>query len=430
MLASISSPSRNIIEIGPLDIRIYGIMIALGVIVAVWFIGWRMQQRGMNSEMAVSLAWVVVPAGLIGARLYHVITDWRRFSDEDRWSDVVRIWEGGLGIPGAIIGGVLAGAVLCRMRDWSLAEMLDIAAPALLAAQAIGRLGNWFNQELYGRPTDLPWGLEIDQGNRFPPEYFSDTTFHPTFLYEALWMLALMGLLLWLDKLRKLPVGHLFALYVLGYASGRIWIEFLRVDPASELAGVRVNVWVMSALWLGAAAYMYIYREKAAWPPAPTGEAGSEEAETESAEVAEQPASVGAFREESAGGTEAGQESSAQHSREEAMAEGRVMSARDVAAAEEGDGGHPMALTDVMVAVGEEDDAGVSSAAEPEAGSAAAVSPATTPEADSGEAPEVSSEADYPATPQSSEAGMEASAASEEAPEAPSAKEEREQTSQ
>lgn len=414
MLASIPSPSRNIIEIGPLDIRIYGIMIALGVIVAVLFIGWRMQQRGMNSEIAVSLAWVVVPAGLIGARIYHVITDWRRFSDEDRWGDVVRIWEGGLGIPGAIIGGVLAGAVLCRMRGWSLAEMLDIAAPALLAAQAIGRLGNWFNQELFGRPTDLPWGLEIDPTNR-PAEYFSDTTFHPTFLYEALWMLALMGLLLWLDKLRKLPVGHLFALYVLGYASGRIWIEFLRVDPASELAGVRVNVWVMSALWLGAAAYMYIYREKAAWPPAPTGAAGSDEAEIESAEAAEQPASVGASREESA-------------SREEAMAEGRVMSARDVAAAEEGEGGHPTALTDVMVAVGEEDDAGVSSAAEPEASSAAAVSSAAASETDSGEAPEVSSEADYPATPQSSEAGMEASAASEEAPEAPP--ENREQTSQ
>ena len=424
MLASIPSPSRNVIEIGPLDIRIYGIMIALGVIVAVLFIGWRMQQRGMNSEIAVSLAWVVVPAGLIGARIYHVITDWRRFSDEDRWGDVVRIWEGGLGIPGAIIGGVLAGAVLCRMRGWSLAEMLDIAAPALLAAQAIGRLGNWFNQELFGRPTDLPWGLEIDPTNR-PPEYFSDTTFHPTFLYEALWMLALMGLLLWLDKLRKLPIGHLFALYVLGYASGRIWIEFLRVDPASELAGVRVNVWVMSALWLGAAAYMYIYREKAAWPPAPMGEAGSEEAETESPEVAEQPALVGASREESA-------------SREEAMAEGRVMSARDVAAAEEKDGEHPMALTDVMVAVGddEEAEAEVSWAAMPEAGAAVAVPEASSPaagspaapEADSGEAPEVSSEADYPATPQSSEADMEASTASEEAPQAPP--EEREQTSQ
>ena len=417
MLAAIPSPSRNIIEIGPLDIRIYGIMIALGVIVAVLFIGWRMQQRGINSEIAVSLAWVVVPAGLIGARIYHVITDWRRFSDEDRWDDVVRIWEGGLGIPGAIIGGVLAGAVLCRMRGWSLAEMLDIAAPALLAAQAIGRLGNWFNQELYGRPTDLPWGLEIDQGNRFPVEYYNDETFHPTFLYEALWMLALMGLLLWLDKLRKLPIGHLFALYVLGYASGRIWIEFLRVDPASELAGVRVNVWVMSALWLGAAAYMYIYRDKAAWPPAPTGEAGSDEAETESAEAAEEPASVGASMEESA-------------SREEAMAGGRVMSARDVAAAEEGEGGHPMALTDVMVAVGEEDDAGVSSAAEQEASSVAAVSPTAASEADSGDEPEVSSEADNTATPQSSEAGMEASAAPGEAPEAPPAPENREQTSQ
>ena len=356
MLASIPSPSRSIIEIGPLDIRVYGIMIALGVIAAVLFVGWRMRQRGMNSEIAVSLAWVAVPAGLIGARIYHVITDWRKFSEEVGWGDAVKIWEGGLGIPGAIIGGVLAGAVVCRMRGWSLAEILDIAAPALLVAQAIGRIGNWFNQELFGRPTDLPWGLEIDLAiretldRRLGTNYVSEETFHPTFLYEALWMLALMGLLLWLDKLRKLPIGHLFALYVLGYASGRIWIEFLRVDPASELAGVRVNVWVMSALWLGAAAYMYIYRDKAAWPPAPTE--GAEPDQTllgESGEVA-------------ARGTEAGHESSAHHSREEAMAEGRVMSARDIAAAEEKEGGHPTALTDVMVAVGDGEEAEAASA--------------------------------------------------------------------
>lgn len=377
MLASIPSPSRNVIEIGPLDIRLYGLMIALGVIVAVWFISWRMRQRGVNSEIAVSLAWIAVPAGLIGARLYHVITDWRSFSEEDRWGDVVKIWEGGLGIPGAIIAGVLAAAVVCKMQGWSLAEILDIAAPALLAAQAIGRLGNWFNQELFGRPTDLPWGLEIDPTNR-PAEYFSDATFHPAFLYEALWMLALMGLLLWLDKLRKLPVGHLFALYVLGYASGRIWIEFLRVDPASELAGVRVNVWVMSALWLGAAAYMYIYRDKAAWPPAPTEGAGSGEAESAEAE---------------ARGTEAGQGDAEHHGQEDAMVEGRVMSARDIAAAEEAKGEHPMALTDVMVAVGDGEEAAAGG----------------------------------------SEAGMEVSAASgeaPEAPEAPSAPEEREQTPQ
>ena len=374
MLASISSPSRNVIEIGPLDIRIYGLMIALGVIVAVWFFSWRMRQRGVNSEIAVSLAWIVVPAGLIGARLYHVITDWRSFSEEDRWGDVVKIWEGGLGIPGAIIAGVLAAAVVCKMQGWSLAEILDIAAPALLAAQAIGRLGNWFNQELFGRPTDLPWGLEIAPTNR-PAEYFSDATFHPAFLYEALWMLALMGLLLWLDKLRKLPVGHLFALYVLGYASGRIWIEFLRVDPASELAGVRINVWVMSALWLGAAAYMYIYRDKAAWPSAPTGGAGAGEAESAEAEARE---------------TEAGQGDAAHHGQEDALAEGRVMSARDIAAAEEAKGEHPMALTDVMVAVGDGEEAATGD----------------------------------------SEAGMEVSAAAEGSPEAPSALEEREQTPQ
>ena len=363
MLASIPSPSRNIIEIGPLDIRIYGLMIALGVIMAVSFFGWRMRQRGIDSEIAVSLAWVVVPAGLIGARLYHVITDWRRFSDEDRWGDVFKIWEGGLGIPGAIIAGVLAGAVVCKMRGWSLAEMLDIGAPALLVAQAIGRLGNWFNQELFGRPTDLPWGLEIDQANR-PPEYFYEDTFHPTFLYEALWMLALMGLLLWLDKLRKLPVGHLFALYVLGYASGRIWIEFLRVDPASELAGVRVNVWVMSALWLGAAAYMYIYRDKAAWPPVPVANDGEEASDRgDAGEEADDGAEAEEAFGEAADETEASPEETAQEQpeeqpeeqqeeqqdREEAMAEGRVMSARDIAAAEDGES--PMALTDVMVAV-------------------------------------------------------------------------------
>ena len=341
MFASIPSPSRNIIEIGPLDIRIYGLMIALGVIVAVWFIGWRMQQRSMNPEIAISLAWVAVPAGLIGARLYHVITDWRSFSDEDRWGDVYKIWEGGLGIPGAIIAGVIAAAVLCKMQGWSLAQILDIAAPTLLAAQAIGRLGNWFNQELFGRPTDLPWGLEIDQVNR-PADYFTDTTFHPTFLYEALWMLALMGLLLWLDKLRKLPVGHLFALYVLGYASGRIWIEFLRVDPASELAGVRVNVWVMSALWLGAVAYMYIYKDKATWRPAPSTEAAEGDGEANSA--ADRAANSEANGEEA-------DEASGKEADEAAMAESLVMSARDIAAAEGTDGESPVALTDVMVAV-------------------------------------------------------------------------------
>lgn len=419
MLASIPSPSRNVIEIGPLDIRIYGLMIALGVILAVWFFGWRMQKRGINQEIAVSLAWVVVPAGIIGARLYHVITDWRRFSDEDRWGDVFKIWEGGLGIPGAVIAGVLAGAVLCRMRGWSLAEMLDTGAPALLAAQAVGRLGNWFNQELFGRPTDLPWGLEIDEANR-PAEFFYDSTFHPTFLYEALWMLALMGLLLWLDKLRKLPVGHLFALYVLGYASGRIGIEFLRVDPASELAGVRVNVWVMSALWLGAAAYMYIFREKAAWPPEPVldtgdgdgieqgGETGEAEAGGAQAALADKSREEISEKADISRESEAGveQESAQQEDKEDAMADGRVMSARDIAA-EDAEGESPMALTDVMVAVadGEETPA--------EAGSEAADS-AASEAVSAGE----------------SEDESEPETAPEAAPETPTASEEREQSPQ
>lgn len=393
MLASIPSPSRNIIEIGPLNIRIYGLMIAIGVIAAVWFFGRRMQKRGINPEIAVSLAWVVVPAGLIGARLYHVITDWRHFS-EGRWGDVYKIWEGGLGIPGGIIAGVLAGAVMCKLRGWSLAEMLDIGAPALLLAQAIGRLGNWFNQELFGRPTDLPWGLEIDPSNR-PAEYFYDTTFHPTFLYEALWMLALMGLLLWLDKLRKLPVGHLFALYVLGYASGRILIEFLRVDPASELAGVRVNVWVMSALWLGAAAYMYIFREKAVWPPEPVLEANDEAGygEDEEAGTDEVDSSAGGDSAEAGASreSEADHESAAEEDKASAAAESRVMSARDIAA-EDADGESPMALTDVMVAVadGEEMPEGVVASAASETSAVAPAEPSESdvPEAETPTAPE------------------------------------------
>jgi len=169
-------------------------------------------------------------------------------------------------MPGAVIGVVLAGAAVWRHFKWDLSQQRDIVAAAVPLGQAIGRLGDWFNQELFGRPTDLPWGLEIDREN-IPPEYQaeaarSDITFHPTFLYEALWNLGLMGVLLWVDSKRKLPTGHLFACYVLGYASGRIWIELLRIDEASKLLGVRVNVWVMSALWLGALAWLLLRRDR------------------------------------------------------------------------------------------------------------------------------------------------------------------------
>lgn len=249
MLGAIPSPSSNSIEIGPLDLRAYGLMIALGVLAAVWLAQRRWQQRGHDPEDFVYVAMRAVPAGLIGARLYHVITDWRTY--EDDWLDALKIWEGGLGIPGGMLAGVLVGVWAARRRGMPLPDALDAAAPALPLAQAIGRVGNWFNQELFGKPTDLPWGLEIDLENR-PSGYASYETFHPTFLYELLWNLGVCGLLLWLDSKRVVRRGYLIAVYVLAYATGRLWIELLRIDKASRLFGVRINVWT-SLLAIGAA---------------------------------------------------------------------------------------------------------------------------------------------------------------------------------
>jgi prolipoprotein diacylglyceryl transferase len=240
LVGAIPSPSTKQIEIGPLNLRAYGLMIALGVFAAVWLAQKRWAARGHDPEDFVYVAMRAVPAGLIGARLYHVITDWRSF--EGRWEDAVKIWQGGLGIPGGMLAGVLVGVWAAKRRGMPLPDALDAAAPALPLAQAIGRLGNWFNQEVFGRPTDLPWGLKIDVENR-PVGYIQYETFHPTFLYEMLWNLALCGFLIWLDKRRVIRPGYLIAVYVLGYATGRLWIELLRIDKASEILGVRVNVW-------------------------------------------------------------------------------------------------------------------------------------------------------------------------------------------
>lgn len=243
ILLSIPSPGSNSISIGPLELRAYGLMIALGVIAAVEMARRRFAQRGLDPDDMSAVALWAVPAGLIGSRLYHVITDWRRFAEEDGWPAALKIWEGGLGIPGGVIAGVLVGIWVGRRRGVPLGEGLDAAIPAVPLAQAIGRLGNWFNQELFGEPTTLPWALEVDTERR-PVGYVEFETFHPTFAYEALWNLALVGVLLWVDKKRVLRPGYLLAVYVAGYSLGRLWVELLRIDPASLIVGVRVNVWV------------------------------------------------------------------------------------------------------------------------------------------------------------------------------------------
>lgn len=262
LLASIPSPSIDRLDVGPLELRLYGVMIALGVAAAFAIARRRYERAGGDGDDLDTVLWWAIPAGLVGARLYHLATDWPRY--RGRWGDAVEIWEGGLGIWGAVAGGALAAWLVTRRRGLDFGVLADAVAPALPVAQAIGRLGNWFNQELFGRPTDLPWGLAIDPDHR-PARFADRETFHPTFLYEGLWNLALAAALVWAGQRWRLRPGQLFALYVAGYTAGRLWIELLRVDPASLVFGVRVNVLTSVVVLTGAAA-VFVTRRRAALP--------------------------------------------------------------------------------------------------------------------------------------------------------------------
>jgi prolipoprotein diacylglyceryl transferase len=246
MIGSLPSPGTN--RIGPL--HAYGLMIALGVLAAVELASRRFRARKGDPNDFWSIALYAVPAGLVGARIYHVITDWKTYFPDNPMG-AFEIWNGGLGIPGGIILGVGVGVYVAHRKGIRLPVGLDVVAPALPLAQAIGRVGNWFNQEVFGRPTDLPWGLEISPDRR-PVAYEAYGTFHPTFLYEALWNLALVVLLIWLDRKRAIRPGNLFVLYVLGYGVGRLWVEALRSDSASVILGLRVNIWTSLLAIVGA----------------------------------------------------------------------------------------------------------------------------------------------------------------------------------
>jgi prolipoprotein diacylglyceryl transferase len=241
LLAAIPAPPGNSIGIGPLQLRAYGLMIALGAWAAVAFAQRRWVARGGDPNDITGIAVWAVPAGLVGARIYHVVTDPELF--RGRWLHVFALWEGGLGIPGGIAAGVVVGVVVARRRGLPIAALLDTVAPALPLAQAIGRWGNWFNQELFGGPTTLPWALQVDPAHR-PDGYEQFATFHPTFLYESLWNLALIVVLLMVERRLRLRPGRLFVLYVSGYTLGRLWVEGLRIDHANRILGLRVNEWV------------------------------------------------------------------------------------------------------------------------------------------------------------------------------------------
>ena len=254
LIASIPSPSFQDLSIGPLSFRMYGLAIALGVLAAVAIARRRYAARGGDPEDITTVAIVAVPAGLIGARLYHVITDFGdKYSDGRWWPDAFMIWRGGLGIPGGVALGALAAILVARRMRLDWRHLADAAAPAIPVAQAVGRLGNWFNQELYGRPTDLPWALEIDAPVGFAP----GTTFHPTFLYEGLWNLALAATIVLLGRVVVLRAGRWFAVYVVGYGLGRLWVESLRIDFATEIAGLRVNTWISLVAIVGGLVWLF-----------------------------------------------------------------------------------------------------------------------------------------------------------------------------
>jgi len=245
-------------------------MIALGVLAAVWLAAKRFSARSLNTDHAAGIAMWGVPAGIIGARIYHVITDWGRFSGN--WGEAFKIWKGGLGVLGGVIVGYLAATIYCKRADLDLRTAMDVVAPSIPLAQMIGRWGNWFNQELYGRPTDVPWALEIDPENR-PTRHIEEATFHPTFLYESLWNLMVVLVLLKVDRMRKLSKGMLFIVYFALYSIGRLWVEALRIDEATELAGLRVNLWVFSCLLLLSLGFLI----KVEWRGRPVQEDQTEE---------------------------------------------------------------------------------------------------------------------------------------------------------
>jgi prolipoprotein diacylglyceryl transferase len=239
LLAAIPSPSTNVVHVGPFTVHIYGLCYAVAVIAAVAITRRRWVAQGGSPDLVSDVALWGFPAGVVGGRLYYLATT--PGDSFDHWWGPFALWNGGLGIWGGIALGTIVGLWRVHRAGSDMARFMDAGAPALLVAQAIGRVGNYFNQELFGRPTDLPWAVEIDVDHR-PARYIADPTFHPTFLYELTWNLALAAFLVWLGRRRAIRPPGLFALYVAGYCAFRIVDELLRVDPAAHVFGLRWNL--------------------------------------------------------------------------------------------------------------------------------------------------------------------------------------------
>lgn len=343
LLATIPSPSQGVWYVGPVALRAYAICIIIGIVVAVWWGNKRFVARGGRPGRVTDISVFAVPFGIVGGRIYHVITDNQLYFGEGRnpWN-AFAIWNGGLGIWGAIAFGAVGAWIGCRYYKVPLASYADSVAPGLAVAQAIGRLGNYFNQELFGGPTSAPWGLEVFvrtpdgiagavplSGNcEFPTDYIKATpevlcgVYQPTFLYELLWSLGVAAVVVLADRRFRLGGGRAFAVYVAGYTLGRTWIEMLRSDPANQFFGVRINVFTSVIVFLGAIVFLIVRRHvgredpAVVWGPDRKGEStagssaepdvGSVSEPEDSAESADPAAPVASKRAGSDGQSDAG----------------------------------------------------------------------------------------------------------------------------